>query len=111
MALDKIGRASQRISHYIFITTDVIDDEVRVYAKNLYEQTGGIEVAILNCQDFLRYFLHLFHRDRMRFLDAYQQLLLDEPNSAVSSPLKEAFLVLRHSAEELLELKRNIDQD
>jgi DNA adenine methylase len=111
LALDKIERSSQRIDNYIFITTDAIDDEVRVYARNLYEQTGGIEIAILNCQDFLRHFLHLFHRDRMSFLEAYQELLLAESSSAVSVSLKEAFLVLRHSAEELLALKEATDEE
>ncbi len=35
----------------------------------------------------------------MDFLEAYQQLVLDEPESAVSQPLKEAFLALRQAAE------------
>jgi DNA adenine methylase len=111
LALDKIERSSQRIDNYIFITTEIIDDEARIYARNLYEQTGGIEIAILNCQDFLRHFLHLFHRDRITFVDIYQELLLNEPTSAVSSSLKEAFLVLRHTAEELLALKQTTNNE
>ncbi|MEH2008009.1 hypothetical protein [Nostoc sp.] len=35
----------------------------------------------------------------MVFLEAYQQLVLDESDSAVSQPLKEAFLALRQAAE------------
>jgi hypothetical protein len=65
----------------------------------LYDQTGGIEIVVLDCIGFLRHFLHLFHRLRMDFLDTYQELLLDEPDSAVSQPLKEAFLALRQAAE------------
>ena len=44
-------------------------------------------------------FLHLFHRSRMAFLDAYQDLVLGEPASAVSEPLKSAILSLRRTAE------------
>jgi DNA adenine methylase len=32
-------------------------------------------------------------------LEAYQQLVLAEPDSAVSQPLKEAFLALRQASE------------
>ena len=38
-------------------------------------------------------------RLRIAFLDAYQSLLLAEPGSAISQPLKEAFLSLRQAAE------------
>ncbi|MBI5671653.1 MAG: hypothetical protein HZC41_26975 [Chloroflexi bacterium] len=41
----------------------------------------------------------IFYRLRMQFLDVYQALVLAEPDSAVSQPLKEAFLVLRQAAE------------
>jgi DNA adenine methylase len=60
---------------------------------------GGVEIAIWDCIDFLRHFLHLFHRLRLGFLEAYQELVLAEPESAVSQPLKEAFLALRRAAE------------
>gem|GEM_PF-5299947 len=40
-----------------------------------------------------------FHRLRVPYLDAYQRLVLLEPDSAVDQPLKEAFLSLRQSAE------------
>lgn len=98
-ALQKISQASTRIDNYIFVTTDFIDQEVQDYALSIYEQTGGIEMVILDCLAFLRHFLHLFHRLRTQYLDAYQELLLVEPESAVSQPLKEAFLSLRHAAE------------
>jgi DNA adenine methylase len=64
----------------------------------VYERTGGIEFAILDCIGFVRHFLHLFHRHRTAFLDAYQALLLSEPESAVSFALKQAFLALRQAA-------------
>jgi hypothetical protein len=90
---------ARRIRNYIFITTEVIDRDVEDYAKTLYEQTGGIEFVILDCIGFLRHFLHLFHRLRMPFLEAYQELVLAEPDSAVGQPVKEAFLSLRRAAE------------
>jgi fructose-specific component phosphotransferase system IIB-like protein len=98
-AQQKIIDSDQRIDNYIFITTDTINEHVQEYAAGIYEQTGGIEVVVLDCISFLRHFLHLFHRLRMDFIEAYQQLVLDEPESAVSQPLKEAFLALRQAAE------------
>jgi hypothetical protein len=90
---------AQRIDNYIFITTERIDPVVQEYAASLYEKTGGIEFVILDCISFLRHFLHLFHRLRMPFLEAYQALVLAQPESAVSQPLKEAFLSLRRAAQ------------
>jgi len=98
-ALQKIATAPTRIHNYIFITTDIIDDPVSDYAAETYERTGGTEIAILNCVGFLRHFLHLFHRQRIEYLNTYQALVLSEPDSAVSQPLKEAFLALRQAAE------------
>jgi len=98
-ALQKLRNSGQRIDNYIFITTDKIDDELKEYAAGIYERTGGIEVVILDCTGFLRHFLHLFHRLRMQFLEEYQRFVLVEAESAVSQPLKEAFLALRQAAE------------
>ena len=86
------------INNYIFVTTDPIDLTVREYAAGVYQRTGGIEFAILDCLGFVRHFLHLFHRHRGAFLDAYQALVLGEPDSAVSFALKQAFLALRQAA-------------
>ncbi len=98
VALAKLDRQG-RVDNYIFITTEPVDREVADYAASLYDVTRGVEFAILDCVNFLRHFLHLFHRLRADFLNAYQRLLLDEPDSAVGQPLKEAFLALRHAAE------------
>ena len=98
-ALQKIGESGKRVDNYIFITTDIITDEVKLFAATLYDKTAGIEFAILDCIGFIRHFLHLFHRLRMRFLEEYQRLVLVEPDSAVNRPLKEAFLALRQTAE------------
>ncbi len=98
-ALQKVAAANGRIHNYIFITTDAIDDAAKVYAVEAYDRTGGTEIAILDCLGFLRHFLHFFHRLRISYLDAYQELVLAEPDSAVSQPLKEAFLALRQAAE------------
>jgi DNA adenine methylase len=98
-ALAKVEAAKSRVDNYIFITTEPIDEDVDEYATSLYQRTAGIEFVILDCMGFLRHFLHLFHRRRVQFLDAYQNLLLSEPNSAVDHPLKAAFLTLRQVAE------------
>lgn len=96
VALQKI--LESKIDNYIFITTDVIELEVAEYAKSLYEKTG-IEFAVLDCIGFIRHFLHFFHRQRNDFLNIYQSMVLSEPTSAVSQPLKEVFLALRRVAE------------
>ncbi len=98
-ALQKIAAASHRVDNYLFITTDTIDIEVAEYAKSQFAKVGGIEVGIVDCLGFLGHFLHFFHRYRIEFLDIYQKLVLDEPDSAVSVPLKMALLSLRQSAE------------
>lgn len=99
LAIHKIANSGIKIDNYIFITTGKIDTDVAEYAASLYRETGGIELAILDCIGFLRHFLHLFHRLRLDFLEAYQELVLSEPDSAVSQPLKEVFLALRRAAE------------
>lgn len=98
-ALQKIGGYSSRIDNYIFITTDVIEETARIYAAEQYARTGGTEVVVLSCIGFLRHFLHLFHRLRIQFLDAYQEFVLAEPESAVRQELKETFLTLRRATE------------
>jgi hypothetical protein len=98
-ALQKVRNANYHIEHYLFITTAEIDPSVQEYAVSLYEQTGGTEFVILDCIGFLRFFLHLFHRLRSQYLDAYQELLIAEPDSAINQPLKEAFLAMRRAAE------------
>lgn len=98
-AVVKIAKSKTRIDNYLFVTTDKIEHEVAEYAATLYEETGGTEIAILDCIGLLRHFLHLFYRVRAEYLEAYQALVLSEPDSAVSQSLKEAFLALRHAAE------------
>ena len=98
VAMQKLTKAKNKIDNYIFITTDVIEIEVAEYAKSLYEKTG-VEFVILDCIGFIKHFLHFFHRQRNKFLNIYQSMLLEEPTSSVSQPLKEAFLALRRAAE------------
>ncbi len=98
-ALAKVLSKGAKIDNYNFITTEKIDEDVADYAKSLYQKTGGVEFAILDCIGFIRHFLHLFHRIRIQFLDTYQELVLKESDSAVSRPLKEVFLSLRRAAE------------
>ena len=98
VALQKLSKAKNKIDNYIFITTDVIEIEVTEYAKSLYEKTS-VEFAVLDCIGFIRHFLHFFHRQRNIFLNIYQAMVLAEPTSSVSQPLKEAFLALRRASE------------
>jgi SacI restriction endonuclease len=98
-ALQKLLLSDTRVNNYIFITTEPVDEEVQDYARSLYHETVGIEFVILDCIGFIRHFLHLFHRLRTRFLESYQALILSEPQSAVSQPVKEAFLAMRQAAE------------
>ena len=96
LALQKLRR--HKLEHYVFITTEPIEIAVNDYAKSLYVTTGT-EIAILDCISFVRHFLHFFHRQRTLYIDCYQRLLLAEPSSAISQPLKEAWLVLRRASE------------
>ncbi len=99
VAVSKIGNSSSKINNYIFITTEPIDSVVAEYAASFYERTDGTEIVILDCIGFIRHFLHLFHRLRTEYLNAYQKHVVSEPDSAVSQALKEAFLALRQVAE------------
>jgi DNA adenine methylase len=98
IAIQKIAEGAD-IQNYIFITTECVDPTVREYAAKQYKELGGIEIAILDCIGFLRHFLHLFYRLRTEFLDAYQDLVLSQPESGVNQALKEAFLALRKAAQ------------
>lgn len=97
-ALKKIAKSSHKIDNYIFITTDTITPEVCEYADSLYN-LSGVEITILDCIGFIRHFLHFFHRRRTEFLEKYQEYVLNEADSAVNQPLKEAFLTMRKAAE------------
>lgn len=97
--IEKIEDHQPLVDNYVFVTTEPIDPVVQDYACRVYETLGGVEMVVLDCIGFLRHFLHLFHRSRMEFLEAYQELLLNEPASAVSEALKTAFLSLRRTAE------------
>ena len=87
------------IENYIFITTEAIAPDVNDYARSLYKKTGGVEIAVLDCLCFLRYYLHLFHRSRTRTVEEYQRLEGASRDSAVSQPLKKLWLALRSAAE------------
>lgn len=108
IAIEKVKKLSYHIDNYIFITTDEISIQVKNYAASLYRRTGGIEFVVLDCLEFIRHFLHLFHRIRIKFLDAYQELVLAEPDSAVRQELKIAFLALRRAYESAYSSGENI---
>lgn len=98
IAIGKIAEGAD-IQNYIFVTTERINTNVREYATRQYKELGGVEIAILDCIGFIRHFLHLFYRLRTEFLDAYQELVLAQPESGVNQALKEAFLALRKAAQ------------
>lgn len=99
LAIRKLANSDRRVDNYIFITTFPIDKDIMQYAGTIYRQTGGVEFTILDCLGFLRHFLHLFHRLRANYLEIYQELVLSQPDSSISQPLKELFLALRRAAE------------
>ena len=96
--INKLSKLSNKPDNYIIITTEGITKEVNDLAHTVYGMIG-VELAVLDCIGFINHFLHFFHRYRSAFLDSYQQLVLAEPTSAVSQPLKEAFIYLRRVAE------------
>lgn len=96
--INKLNKTEKKPDNYIIITTENITKEVKELAYSVYGKLG-VELAVLDCLGFINHFLHFFHRYRTAFLDNYQQLVLAEPSSAVSQPLKEAFLSLRKVAE------------
>lgn len=96
--INKLTKLSTTPDNYIIITTESITKDVKDLAYSVYAKTG-VELAVLDCIGFINHFLHFFHRYRTAFLNSYQQLVLAEPTSAVSQPLKEAFLSLRKVAE------------
>jgi hypothetical protein len=98
-ALQKIAGQGRHVQNYIFITSESVADDIREYARSKYDETGGVEIAILDGIGFLRHFLHLFHRLGKDFLNQDQTLVLHESDGAVSQGLKEAFLALRQAAE------------
>lgn len=98
VALNKLAENGNALDNYLFITTEAVNENVLQYARSLYNRTG-VEFGVLDCISFLRHFLHLFHRHRATFLETYQRYVLNEPDSAVGQPLKEAFLTLRRAAE------------
>ncbi len=96
-----LDRAAQKVTaikveQYVIVTTVPVDTAVHEHAKKLSEQSET-EFMILDCINFIKHFIHLFYELRIKFLNRYEQLLLQEPESAVSHELKRKFLELRAS--------------
>ena len=104
-AVTSATRGSNSPAHITIVTTDAIDPAVREHAAGVYQKTGGIEFAILDCLGFVRHFLYLFHRHRVAFLDAYQALVLNEPESAANFAFKQIFLALLQAATAVSEVE------
>ena len=112
-----LDAAFQRVSANLQqpIVVDVqISQRAEYVCKNLGNRAGArllmacllakihvptVDVRKPYCIGFVRHYLHLFHRLRADFLEAYQSLILAEPESSVSQPIKEAFLSMRQAAE------------
>lgn len=103
LAVRKAAEAPTLPDAYLFVTTAPIDPDVADYARRRYRDTGGMEMAILSVAAYVRHVLHFLHRHRGTFLDAYQRRMLAEPDSAVRRSVKEAFLAMRHAAEDAAE--------
>ncbi|HEX9929588.1 MAG TPA: restriction endonuclease, SacI family, partial [Pyrinomonadaceae bacterium] len=56
IALQKLASVAQNIENYIFITTDLIEYDVKEYASTMHTR-AGVEFVILDCIGFLRHFL------------------------------------------------------
>ena len=94
-AIIKIKELGNELDNYYFVTTKPIDRDVYHYALSFYDALGGVEIIILDCFQFLKHFLYLFPKLRTDFIEEYQRLLINEPTSAVSQNLKEAFITMR----------------
>jgi hypothetical protein len=103
-AAQKVAGSTIQIDQYVFITTAPIDASIHGHAAYLSKQIG-IEFMVFDCIQFLKHFIHLFYELRMAFLDRYEQLLLQEPESAVSHELKQKFLELRAAAQQSAEIR------
>src|ERR1039458_8268206 len=51
-ALQKISGSGRHVQNYIFITTEPVTADIREYARSTYDETGGIEIDILDCLGF-----------------------------------------------------------
>jgi hypothetical protein len=105
-AAQKVAGSPIQIDQYVFITTAPIDASIHGHAAYLSKQIG-IEFMVFDCIHFLKHFIHLFYELRMAFLDRYEQLLLQEPESAVSHELKQKFLELRAAAQQSAEIRND----
>jgi hypothetical protein len=105
-AAQKVAGSPIQIDQYVFITTAPIDASIHGHAAYLSKQIG-IEFMVFDCIQFLKHFIHLFYELRMAFLDRYEQLLLQEPESAVSHELKQKFLELRAAAQQSAEIRND----
>ena len=100
VALEKIAKLKDiGIASYIFITTENIENDIINYVAELSIEYD-IDLRVMDCLAFLEHYLTIFFDKRRGFLDKYQSLLIDEPESAVSHDLKEIFLSLRKIMEE-----------
>ncbi len=105
-AAQKVAGSASKIDQYVFITTAPIDASIHEHAAYLSKQLG-IDFMVFDCIQFLKHFIHLFYELRMAFLDRYEQLLLQEPESAVSHELKQKFLELRAAAQQSVEIRND----
>lgn len=82
-ALYKINQSGAQIDNYIFITTDVIDLEVKDYAASLYDEMGGSKLLFWIVLAFYAIFYICFTAYDWSFWKHIKDLCL--PNRKVQS--------------------------
>lgn len=90
-ALAKIRQAAHRLDNYIFITTDEISDEVKNYTRSIYENMGGIEIAVLDCIGLLRLFCIFSIGCECAFSTPIRNLYLPSQIVQLANPSKRHF--------------------
>lgn len=99
VALEKIARqADGELQQYIFFgTAKAAGDAVSELLSPLYTETG-IDFLQLDCVEFVRHFLSIFHMARESFIEGFQLAIEAESNSAISDTVKIAVLAILQEA-------------
>lgn len=91
-ALEKLARSSTAVAQYVFVVTEPVSEDIRIYLQEVNERYSATEFQIFDCIQMLEHFLHLFHERRAEFLQKYTNLAMED--NAVSQTLKEKLLEL-----------------
>ena len=86
-AVTKIARY-RAVSIIHLYPTEIIEESVANYAVKWYEETGARKSPSWTCIGFTKHFCALCSPRQPDFLNAYQEMVMTEPDSAVSQRLK-----------------------